>query len=111
MKKASIPAKPQGTPRSWRKTWLFMTLTFAAVVFAALASNQDDALAQETPPSKAKATKQAVKALPVAASLTHGKKVDAVALAKLIEEHVLWRPKSGSPFQGAAPNEFVKVEK
>lgn len=33
------------------------------------------------------------------------------ALAKLIEEHVLWRPKSGSPFQGAAPNEFVKVEK
>ena len=33
------------------------------------------------------------------------------ALAKLIEEHVLWRPKSGSPFQGAPPNEFVKVEK
>ena len=33
------------------------------------------------------------------------------ALAKLIEEHVLWRPKSGSPFQGAPSNEFVKVEK
>jgi 4a-hydroxytetrahydrobiopterin dehydratase len=33
------------------------------------------------------------------------------ALAKLIEEHVQWRPKPGSPFQGAPANEFVKVEK
>jgi 4a-hydroxytetrahydrobiopterin dehydratase len=33
------------------------------------------------------------------------------ALAKMIEEHVLWRPEAGSPFQGQAANEFVKVEK
>src|SRR5262245_60788116 len=32
------------------------------------------------------------------------------ALARKIEESVLWRPESGSPLQGAAPGEFVKVE-
>jgi 4a-hydroxytetrahydrobiopterin dehydratase len=32
------------------------------------------------------------------------------ALARKIEEIVLWRPESGSPLQGAAKNEFVKVE-
>jgi 4a-hydroxytetrahydrobiopterin dehydratase len=34
-----------------------------------------------------------------------------LALARRIEDHVLWRPEAGSPFQGAAANEFVKVEK
>jgi len=33
------------------------------------------------------------------------------ALAKMIEDHVLWGHENGSPFQGAAANEFVKVEK
>lgn len=32
------------------------------------------------------------------------------ALAQLIEKAVLWRPESGSPLDGAAKNEFVKVE-
>ena len=31
-------------------------------------------------------------------------------LARKIEDTVLWRPDSGSPLQGAAKNEFVKVE-
>lgn len=31
-------------------------------------------------------------------------------LARKIEDTVLWRPESGSPLQGAAKNEFVKVE-
>ena len=74
MKKISTPAKPQGARRSWRKTWLFMTLTFAAVVFATLASYQDEAQAQETPAPKAKNAKQGdqagkFKALPVAARI------------------------------------------
>ena len=33
------------------------------------------------------------------------------ALARKIEDAVLWRPGPGSPFTGAAKNEFVKVEK
>ena len=33
------------------------------------------------------------------------------ALARKIEDAVLWRPEAGSPFTGAARNEFVKVEK
>jgi 4a-hydroxytetrahydrobiopterin dehydratase len=30
-------------------------------------------------------------------------------LARLIEQHVQWRPKSGEALSGAAANEFVKV--
>jgi 4a-hydroxytetrahydrobiopterin dehydratase len=33
------------------------------------------------------------------------------ALAKKIEEVVLWRPAPGSPLAGAAPDQFVKVKK
>jgi len=33
------------------------------------------------------------------------------AVARKIEDTVLWRPEAGSPLQGAAKNEFVKVEK
>ena len=33
------------------------------------------------------------------------------ALARRIEDAVMWRPEPGSPFTGAARNEFVKVEK
>jgi 4a-hydroxytetrahydrobiopterin dehydratase len=32
------------------------------------------------------------------------------ALARKIEETALWRPEPGSPLQGAAASEFVKVE-
>jgi len=32
------------------------------------------------------------------------------ALARKIEESVLWRPQAGDALQGAAANEFVKVE-
>jgi 4a-hydroxytetrahydrobiopterin dehydratase len=32
------------------------------------------------------------------------------ALARKIEESVLWRPQQGEALQGAAANEFVKVE-
>lgn len=31
-------------------------------------------------------------------------------LAQLIEKAVLWRPEPGNPLEGAAKNEFVKVE-
>jgi hypothetical protein len=99
MKKVSTPAKPRDTRRCWRKTWLFMTLTFAAVVFGTLATYQEEAQAQETPAPKAKNAKQGdqagkFKGLPVAASLTHGKKVDAAALAKLIDQEINKRIKS-----------------
>jgi 4a-hydroxytetrahydrobiopterin dehydratase len=33
------------------------------------------------------------------------------ALARRIEDTVLWRPQPGEPLSGAAANEFVKVEK
>src|SRR5260370_6561232 len=64
-----------------------------------LASYKDEAQAQETPAPKAKAGKQGdhagkFKSLPVAASLTHGKKVDAAALAKLIDQEINKRIKS-----------------
>ena len=38
----------------WRKTWSIVTLSFAAIVFAALAMDQEEALAQEAPAPKAK---------------------------------------------------------
>ncbi|MFL5339629.1 MAG: 4a-hydroxytetrahydrobiopterin dehydratase [Gemmataceae bacterium] len=34
-----------------------------------------------------------------------------LTLARLIEDAVLWRPAADSPLQGAAKNEFVKLEK
>src|SRR5437660_10362253 len=76
--------------RSWRKTWSMVTLTFAAIVFATLTLDRDEAQAQETP--KAKTAKKdyapKTKNLPVAQSLTNGKKIDTAALAKLIDQEI-----------------------
>ena len=50
-------------PRSWAKAWPMVTLTFAAVVFGALALDWDAVQAQEAPApkAKAKASKQRAK--------------------------------------------------
>jgi hypothetical protein len=85
MKKANT-SKQQESRRSWRRMWLMITLAFAGVVFGALALDRDEAQAQEKSAAASKAAK--VKALPVVQSLTRGKKVDAVALAKLIDQEI-----------------------
>src|ERR1700722_5659001 len=88
---------PQRTPRSWTKTWSLMTLGFAAVVFGALANDWDpaQAYAQEAPKAKTKVGKKAEpKNAPAFPSLTNGKAVDAVALAKIIDQEIAKRIKA-----------------
>jgi hypothetical protein len=80
--------------RSWSRAWPMVTLTFAALLLTALAVDWDRLHAQET---KAKAkqpfqTKKDYKApsksLPIAKPLTNGQKVEAAALAKIIDQEV-----------------------
>lgn len=86
-------SKPQ--VKSHTKVWSLMTLGFAALVFAALASDFDPspAFAQDAPKAKTKTAKKAEyapksKNLPVAKSLTNGQKIDSAALAKLIDQEI-----------------------
>src|SRR5436190_17692986 len=84
-------ARPRGNPRSWTQAWPMVTLTFAALLFGALAMDWDPAQAQEAP--KAKTVKTGKKSeyapksknVPVANSLTNGKKIDSLAMTKLID--------------------------
>jgi hypothetical protein len=74
-----------------------VTLTFAALLFGVLATDWEPAQAQETK-AKAKA-KVAIKTpesknLPVAKSLTNGKKIDAANLTKLIDQEINKRIKA-----------------
>ncbi|MBI1832203.1 MAG: DUF1553 domain-containing protein [Planctomycetes bacterium] len=95
MKKTST----QSGPRWWGGAWSVVTFSFAALVFGALASDWDPQLqAQEAPKAKAKVGKKTEyapksKGIPAANSLTHGKKVDAAALAKLIDQEIAKRLK------------------
>jgi hypothetical protein len=109
--------KKTSNQRSWRKTWSIVTLAFAALVFASVAFDQEEAQAQEapTPKTKTKAAKKAdftpkSKNLPVADSLTGGKKIDTVALAKLIDQEISKRIKSeGAKSAGLSTDEeFIR---
>ena len=99
MKKTPTKSRPQ---RSWARAWPMVTLTFAAILFGVLAFEWDPAQAQETAQPKAKAKAKnpeftpKSKNLPVANSLTNGKKVDAAALAKLIDLEINKRIKADS---------------
>src|SRR4051794_10723943 len=91
---ANTQAKSQTARHLWVRAWPVVTLTFAALVFGALATQLDPLQAQETPKSgKAAAAKKGVyapnsKNLPVAKSLTNGSKIDSLALAKLIDQEI-----------------------
>ncbi len=79
-------------PRSWPRLFPVVTFAFAALVFGAVAFDQDEAQAQapkaktKTPPKVEYKAKS--KSLPVANSLTNGKKIDTAALAKLIDQEI-----------------------
>src|SRR5438874_12172390 len=100
--------------RSWRKTSMVVTLSFAAVVFATFAMDQDEGQAQESPKAKNKKKDKDYapksKNLPVAKSLTDGKQVDAVALAKLIDQEINKRIKAERATSSglATDEEFIR---
>jgi hypothetical protein len=115
MKNSKTQTEPRRAHRSWAQAWPMVTLTFAAIVFGALAFDWDPAQAEETPAPKANAKKKAdyapkAKNLPVAASLTKGKKVDSVVLAKLIDQEINKRIKAdGAKSTGlCSDEEFIR---
>lgn len=87
-------ARTRPAPRRLSRTraWPMVVFTFAALVIGAVAFDQDEALAQapkaktKTPPKVEYKSKS--KNLPVANSLTNGKKIDTAALAKLIDQEI-----------------------
>jgi hypothetical protein len=86
-------AKPQAAKRrSVAQAWPMVTLTFAAVLFGALAFDWEEAQAQPTPKAKGKLKSKADftpgKAAADAKSLTNGTKIDAAALTKLIDQEI-----------------------
>ena len=91
---AKTPARPTGTRQSWVKAWPMVTLAFAALVFGTLAIDWEPAQAQEVQKkSKEKAKTggkkaEAKAAGPVVKSLTNGQKIDAAAIAKLIDQEI-----------------------
>lgn len=90
---AKTRAKAQPTGRSWGKAWSTVTLTFAALVFGALALDFDPAQAQEVQKKTTTVTKKTDKAASkstavVAHSLTKGKKVDSAALTAIINQEI-----------------------
>lgn len=105
--------------RSWRKAWTLMTLSFTAILFGALTMDFDLVQAQETPAPKAKTKAKAEKKaeyapksknLPVAKSLTNGTKIEAAALAKLIDQEINKRIKAekGTSTGLCSDEEFVR---
>ena len=78
---------------SWSRAWPMVTLTFAGLLLGGLAIDSDRANAQEAktktklPFEDRKSTPRG-KSLPVAESLTKGKKIEAAALTKLIDQEV-----------------------
>lgn len=103
--------------RSWRKAWSLVTLGFAGLLFGALAMDHEPVLAFEAPKAKAK-TKVDKKGeyapksknLPVAKSLTNGKSIDAMALAKLIDQEITKRLKAekGTSTGLCSDEEFIR---
>lgn len=80
--------------RSWAKAWPMVTFAFGALVVGALSFDGDEAQAQQAK-AKAKAVEAKKseyapksKGLPEAKSLTAGKKIDAAALARLIDQEI-----------------------
>ena len=116
MRKTPTKPQPQQARRSWAQAWPMVTLMFAAILFGVLAFDWDPAQAQETAQPKAKAKAKnpefapKSKNLPVANSLTNGKKVDAVVLAKLIDQEINKRIKAdGAKSTGLCTDEeFVR---
>ena len=84
---AKTQAKSQSGRPAWVQAWPLVTLTFAGLVFATLALDWDPIQAQEV---QKKAKKGDISKAPLAAanSLTNGKKIDAMALARLIDQEI-----------------------
>jgi len=88
---AKNQAKPQAAKRrSLAQAWPMVTCTFAAVLFASLAFDWEEAQAQPTPKARAKSKADFVpgKAAADVKSLTNGMTVDAAALTKLIDQEI-----------------------
>src|ERR1043165_1524968 len=77
-----------------RRAWPWLVAAFTAVVFGSLAMDGDYVDAQpvqkkaKTTASKSDYNPKARAPLPVAQSLTNGKKIDAALLAKLIDQEI-----------------------
>ena len=86
--------------RTWARAWPMITLTFAVLLFGALAIDWDVAIqAQEAAKAKGKGKKKGetapnTKGVPVAKSLTEGQKIAAAALTKIIDQEIAKRIKS-----------------
>ena len=79
--------------RSLSRAWPMVTLTFAGLLLGALAVDWDRLYAQEVKtkaklPFEDKKYTPRSKSLPVAESLTKGKKIEAAALTKLIDQEI-----------------------
>ncbi len=80
--------------RSWARMWPVVTFIFGAFVIGTLTLDSDEAQAQpaktkaKTVDAKKSENAPKSKGLPEAKSLTAGKKIDAVALARLIDQEV-----------------------